>query len=123
MAKALEPREPHRYVPSHRHVSAARPQPEATIVLRRLPGGSAVLERLAALDSARPSAGDHLVAEIDGVAAAAVPLDGGRTIADPFLPTAGAVKLLTARAAQLQQAADGARRVPHGLRRARTALR
>ena len=46
------------------------------------------LRRLAALDSARPLTGRILIGEIDGVPAAARSLETGRTIADPFLPTA-----------------------------------
>ena len=46
------------------------------------------LRRLAALDSARPLTGRVLIGEIDGVPAAARSLETGRTIADPFLPTA-----------------------------------
>ena len=46
------------------------------------------LRRLAALDSARPLTGRILLGEIEGVLAAARSLETGRTIADPFLPTA-----------------------------------
>jgi hypothetical protein len=42
------------------------------------------LRRLAFLDSAEPLNGRILVAEIDGVPAAAMSLDERRTIADPF---------------------------------------
>jgi hypothetical protein len=42
------------------------------------------LRRLAFLDSAEPLTGRILVAEIDGVPAAAMSLDERRTIADPF---------------------------------------
>ena len=38
-----------------------------------------------------------LVAEIDERIVAAVPLDGGRAIADPFRPTADIVELLRTR--------------------------
>ena len=60
------------------------------------------LERLAALDSARPLDGDALVAEVDGDTVAALDLGSGRAIADPFRPTAGALNLLRTRAAQLR---------------------
>ena len=39
-----------------------------------------------------------LVAELDGEIVAAVPFEGGRAIADPFLPTAELVELLRTRA-------------------------
>jgi hypothetical protein len=52
------------------------------------------LRRLAELDSARPLTGPVLVAEHGGHAVAAVSLDGRRSIADPFLPTANVVEML-----------------------------
>jgi hypothetical protein len=52
------------------------------------------LRRLAELDSARPLAGPALIAEHGGHAVAAVSLDGRRSIADPFLPTADVVEML-----------------------------
>ena len=60
------------------------------------------LDRLAALDSARPINGDALVAEVDGDAVAALDLHSGRAIADPFRPTARVLDLLRLRAAQLR---------------------
>ena len=50
-----------------------------------------------------------LVAEVDERIVAAVPVDGGRAIADPFRPTADIVELLQARAELL---APSARRAP-----------
>src|SRR6266508_3530551 len=47
----------------------------------------AALQRLAQLDSSRLSAGEWLVAEIEGELHAALPLQGGHPIADPFHPT------------------------------------
>jgi hypothetical protein len=52
------------------------------------------LHRLAELDSARPLPGPALIAEHRGHAVAAVSLDGQRSIADPFLPTADVVEML-----------------------------
>ena len=52
---------------------------------------------LARLDSAPRPSGPMLVAEIDGKILAAVPVDGGRAIADPFAATADLVDLLQAR--------------------------
>ena len=59
------------------------------------------LVRLAALDSGRPIAGDALVAEVDGSVRAALPLDGGRAIADPFTESQHVVELLEAHARAL----------------------
>jgi hypothetical protein len=70
------------------------------------PDDTAELRRLAQLDSGRVPAGPTLVAEVDGVLAAALPLEGGGPVADPFLPTAEAVRVLEMRAAQI----EGARR-------------
>ena len=52
------------------------------------------LRRLAALDSARPLTGDVLIAVQGGDIAAAMSLDTGAVIADPFQPTANLVDLL-----------------------------
>ena len=56
------------------------------------------LDRLAALDEAVRPAGDLVVATIDGELAAAVSIDNGEAIADPFRRTADAVALLRAHA-------------------------
>ena len=73
-----------------------------TIVIRRaVKADGPDLERLAALDSARPLTGAVLVAESDGVLQAARGLDDARTIADPFTPTAAHVALLRTHAASL----------------------
>ena len=80
------------------------------------------LKRLAALDSSAPLFGPVMVAERDGEITAALELQSGRSIADPFKPTAGLVDLLEARAALLRRAALGRRRGALTLlRRARTA--
>src|SRR5436190_21113891 len=76
-----------------------RTHPDETIVIRpALPADDDTLRRLAALDSARPLTGRALVAESGGAVVAALDLDRGRAIADPFLPTADLVALLTAHA-------------------------
>jgi hypothetical protein len=54
------------------------------------------LRRLAALDSAEPLAGDVLVAYAAGDLRAAVDVDSGRAVADPFYPSAELVELLRA---------------------------
>ena len=55
---------------------------------------SADLERLAALDSARPLAGDVMLAYADGGVRAALSLETGRSVADPFYPSLELVPLL-----------------------------
>lgn len=65
-------------------------------------GDAPTLARLAALDSAPLPAGPTLVAEIDGEAAAALPIAGGAAVADPFRRTAAVIELLELRAAQLR---------------------
>jgi hypothetical protein len=73
----------------------------SAIVLRRaVSSDAAALDRLAQLDSARLSGGQHLLAERDGVLVAAVAVPSGAVIADPFTPTADAVELLHEWAAQ-----------------------
>jgi hypothetical protein len=67
------------------------------------PGDNPALRRLAVLDSCpRVEPGPYLIAEHDGTAVAALPLAGGRTVADPFKPTADIVALLEVRARQLR---------------------
>jgi hypothetical protein len=56
-----------------------------------------VLERLAGLDGQKPLSGRSLIGEIDGVPAAAVALDDGRVVADPFQRTAQLVPVLIMR--------------------------
>ena len=59
---------------------------------------ASALTLLARLDSSPRPSGDMLVAEVEDDIIAAVPLAGGRAIADPFRPTADVVELLRARA-------------------------
>jgi hypothetical protein len=63
---------------------------------------SSAIDALASLDSSRRPYGRLLVAEVDGGIVAALPMDGGRAIADPFLRTSELVALLETRAAQLR---------------------
>ena len=63
---------------------------------------SSAIDALAALDSSNRPHGRLLVAEVDGGVVAALPIDGGRAIADPFRRTSDLVALLELRAAQLR---------------------
>ena len=74
------------------------------------PADAAALERLAGRDSAAPLTGAVLAAEADGELLAAISLDDGRVIADPFAHTAALVDLLRTRAAQLSVDDGGGRR-------------
>jgi len=80
------------------------PDPVETLTIRMaVPADATALRRLAELDSAPPpKAVAMLVAEMGGEMRAAVPVDGGRAIADPFEPTAELVAILEQRARQLR---------------------
>ena len=73
------------------------------IVLRRaFPDDDNQINLIAALDEeARPD-GELLVAEVDGKIVAAMSVDGRRSIADPFEPTAEVLHLLRSRTRQLR---------------------
>jgi hypothetical protein len=66
------------------------------------PADESYLRRLAALDSSRLPSGPLLVGELGGSIQAAAPVNGGRSIANPFVRTAELVSLLELRAAQLR---------------------
>ncbi len=69
------------------------------------PVDAADLSRLAALDSARPLTGDVLMAVSGGDIAAAMSIDTGAVIADPFQPTANLVDLLRTAARPAERSA------------------
>jgi hypothetical protein len=79
----------------------------AITIRHAFPDDAAALNRLASLDSAPLPAQPLLVAEVEGVAWAALSLANGALIADPFRRTGGLVELLHARAAQLRASTDG----------------
>jgi len=75
---------------------------QSAIAIRRATADdAAVVERLAALDSAAVPRGDILIAEVGGEPQAALELTTGATVADPFRPTAQLVELLRVRAARV----------------------
>jgi hypothetical protein len=84
---------------------------------------AAALARLAALDSARPLTGEVLVAELDGELVAALAARSGRTVADPFRPTAALVRALAEVALARGAGAAAARRRRGARGRARTSWR
>jgi hypothetical protein len=92
-----------------RRTRAARPRrteaagtPDEVTIRRAGDGDAARLRVLARLDSSRPLTGPVLVAERNGALIAAIGLGDGRTIADPFEPTAAYVALLELRAESLR---------------------
>ena len=73
----------------------------ASLVLRPATSADAAdLERLAALDSSRPLAGEVMLAHADGDVRAALSLETGRVVADPFYPSLELVPLLRAAAGE-----------------------
>jgi hypothetical protein len=65
------------------------------------PEDTVALRRLAQLDCAAPLGGRVLLAELDGQSVAAVSLESGSMIADPFRHSADAARLLKVRRHQL----------------------
>ena len=79
-------------------------RPDTTIRIRHFAERDIDAVRLlAALDGKHPPVGSVLVAEVEGELVAALPLDGGPVLADPFKPTADVVVLLRQRARQLRE--------------------
>jgi hypothetical protein len=93
----------------------------ADVTVRRLdhrPADRAALDYLADLDSREPLEGEVLGAELDGALVAAISLDDGEVIADPFVRTDHIRSLLELRVSQLTRRSSFLRlRLPH-LRRA-----
>lgn len=67
------------------------------------PSDEAAIAGIAALDSAKLVDGPHLVAEADGDVIAALAIETGAAVADPFRWTADVVELMRVRAAQLRE--------------------
>jgi hypothetical protein len=79
--------------------------PVKTAIQLRVSACREELERLAALSERQLHGGDWLVADVDGVPVAAVAVDDGTTVYDPFRPTSQAVSLLRLRRKQVLAAA------------------
>jgi hypothetical protein len=75
------------------NAAAGSPRPAAVVRFAH-PDEAGTLRRLAELDDAPELAGEVLVATIDADVVAAVSLDDGRVVANPFVLTSDAVGLL-----------------------------
>lgn len=73
---------------------------DQTLTIRRAHASDAdAVARLAELDSASPPTGDVLLGEVGHELWAAMDMDSGATVADPFRPSGSVTELLRARAA------------------------
>jgi hypothetical protein len=79
----------------------------APITIRRAHPEEPGVLRIAALDSARVPVAPLLVAEVDGHVRAALSLDDGQAIADPFHATRDLLDLLQAHAAASPRQSKG----------------
>ncbi len=92
----------------YRRARAARTQPSQPVrtqIQLRLSACREELERLALLSERPLHEGDWIVADVDGVPVAAVSVEDGSTVYDPFRPTSQAVSLLKLRRKQVLAAA------------------
>jgi hypothetical protein len=79
--------------------------PPAAITIRpATKDGGTALAQLAALDSAELPTGRLIIGQADGAIRAALSVEDGRVIADPFIPTTHLVALLRAHLTQRGQA-------------------
>ena len=102
-----------------RHAQKAQPEgkldwSEIELLLCRV-ADDAQLEELAQLAERRLPFGRFVVAVVNGRIVAALPLGGGRLLADPFVRTAHLVPLLELRAAQLRTPERSSTRRSFGL--------
>ena len=88
----------------HRQAKAAsvrERRPVRTAIELRISACREELERLAILSERPLHEGDWIVADVDGVPVAAVSVDDGATVYDPFKPTTQAFSLLKLRRKQV----------------------
>jgi hypothetical protein len=71
------------------------------------PDDTVALERLARRDASRPPRGVVLLADVEGALWAAISLDDGHLIADPFRPSGELAFNLAQRAGAIQRAVRG----------------
>jgi hypothetical protein len=84
-----------------RAASAPAAEHVRTAIELRLSACREELERLAALSERTVNGGEWIVADVDGVPVAAVSVEDGTTVYDPFRPTSQAVSLLKLRRKQV----------------------
>ncbi len=92
----------------HRQAKAAsvrERRPVRTAIELRVSACREELERLAVLSERPLHEGDWIVADVDGVPVAAVSVDDGTTVYDPFKSTSQAMSLLKLRRKQVLAAA------------------
>lgn len=89
---------------------------ESVVIRLATPEDAPALARLEELDSKPLGDGAALVAEIGGRAVAALAVESGQRIADPFLFTADILRLLDVRAGQLRGDARSRRWIGRSLR-------
>jgi hypothetical protein len=103
--------EARRFAPRPRTIeepTRLRQSDEAPLIIRHAdPVDLPALQRLAALDSRRIPSGELFVAEVSGSLRAAVSIDTGAVIADPFEHTAAIVDLLRLHASAVRPPARG----------------
>ena len=91
-----------REVLRRQEIPAVRRNEKEPVLLRLTTvSDSDAIERLALLEGMPEPDSRCVVAEIDGKVVAALPLRGGKVLADPFRPTAHLIPLLELRAKQL----------------------
>jgi len=98
----------HRSAARFRRRREARVRPAQTVrtaIELRLSACREELERLAELSERPLHEAEWIVADVDGVPVAAVAVDDGTTVYDPFRPTSQAVSLLKLRRKQVLAAA------------------
>jgi hypothetical protein len=92
------------------HAHADRTAPLEIVIRHAEDCDGAALRRLAALDGIEFVPGSWLVADADGRLTAALHLDDGKVIADPFRPTTAVRRVLELWAAQVTGRPGGLRR-------------
>jgi hypothetical protein len=90
--------------------AAAQRRSEPVTIRHARPADLQSLQRLAGLDSRRVPSGELFVAEVGGDLVAAVSIDTGAVIADPFEPTAAVVDLLRVHAEAIRPQAPRTRK-------------
>jgi len=88
-----------------REANSRPPQPVRTAIQLRVSACREEIERLALLSERPLHDGDWIVADVDGIPVAAVSVEDGATVYDPFKPTNQALSLLKLRRKQVLAAA------------------